>query len=215
MDNMGVSRILKVGSSKPHLQKVAVDIFRLCFALGISLDSQWLPREENVRADLLSRFIDRDDWSLNPAVFRFLDARWGPHSVDRFSSHFNSQVARFNSKYFSPGCSAVDALAQDWGSDNNWLCPPVYLIIASVKHLCCHKGVGTLVIPEWPSAAFWPFLHSSPSRFASFVKEFVVLPRLPDLLIEGPGQRVTYRRRPSLFVGCPSFNMLALRIDFR
>ena len=145
---MGVSRILKVSSSKPHLQKVAVDIFGLCFALGISLDSQWLPREENVRADLLSRFIDRDDWSLNPAVFRFLDP------VDCFSSHFNSQVARFNSKYFSTGCSAVDALAQDWGSHNNWLCPPVYLIIVSVKHLCCHKGVGTLVIPEWPPAAF-------------------------------------------------------------
>jgi len=102
VDNLGVSRILKVGSSKPHLHKVAVDIFRLCFSLGISLDSQWLPRQENVRADLLSRFIDRDDWSLNPAVLRFLDARWGAHSVDRFSCHFNSQVARFNSKYFSP-----------------------------------------------------------------------------------------------------------------
>ena len=75
VDNMGVFRILKVGSFKPHLQKVAVDIFRLCFALVISLDSQWLPREENVRADLLSRVIDRDDWSLNPAVFRFLHAR--------------------------------------------------------------------------------------------------------------------------------------------
>jgi len=40
VDNMGVSRILKVSSSKPHLQKVAVDISRLCFAWGISLDSQ-------------------------------------------------------------------------------------------------------------------------------------------------------------------------------
>ena len=145
-----------------HLQKVAVDIFRLCFALGISLDSQWLPREENVRADLLSRFIDRDDWSLNPAVFRFLDARWGPHSVDCFSSHFNSQVARFNSKYFSPGCSAVDALAQDWGSDNNWLCPPVYLIIASVKHLCFHKGIGTLVISRMAIRSFLAF----PAQFS-------------------------------------------------
>ena len=121
--------------------------------------------------------------------------------MDHFSSHFNSQVARFNSKYFSPGCSAVDALAQDWGSDNNWLCPPMYLMVASVKHLCCHMGVGTLVIPEWPSAAFWPFLHSSPSQFASFVKEFVVLRRLPDLLIGGPGQRATYHRGlPCLWV---------------
>ena len=60
---------------------------------------------------------------------------------------------------------------------------------------------------------FLALLHSSPSRFKSFVKEFVVPPRLADLLIEGPGQMVAYRRNPSLFVGCPSFKMLALRID--
>ena len=60
---------------------------------------------------------------------------------------------------------------------------------------------------------FLALLHSSPSRFKSFVKEFVVLPRLADLLIEGPGQMVAYSRNPSVFVGCPSFKMLALRID--
>ena len=60
---------------------------------------------------------------------------------------------------------------------------------------------------------FLALLHSSPSRCKSFVKEFVVLPRLADLLIEGPGQMVAYRRNPSVFVGCPSFKMLALRID--
>ena len=135
--------------------------------------------------------------------------------MDRFSSYFNSQVVRFNSKYFSPDCTAVDALAQDWSSDNNWLCPPAHLIVAAVKHLRYHKGVGTLIIPEWPSASFWPFLHFSPSRFLAFVKEFVVLPRLADLLIEGPGQREAYRKRPSVFVACPSFNVLALRLDFR
>lgn len=37
---------------------------------------------------------------------------------------------RFNSKYISPGCSAVDALAQDRSADNNWLCPPVHLIVS-------------------------------------------------------------------------------------
>ena len=147
-------------------------------------------------------------------VFQSLNARWGPHSVDRFSSYFNSQVVRFNSNYFSPGCAAVDALAQDWSSDNNWLCPPAHSIVAGVKHLRYRKGVGTLSILEWPSASFWPFLHFSSSRIHAFVKEFVVLPRLADLLIEGPGQREAYRKKPSVFVGCPSFNMLALRLDF-
>ena len=148
-------------------------------------------------------------------VFQSLDAKWGPHSVDRFSSYFNSQVVIFNSKYFSPGCTAVDAPAQDWSSDNNWLCSPAHLIVAAVKHLRYHKGVGTLIIPKWPSASFWSFLHFSLSRFHTFVKEFVVLPRIADLLIEGPGQREAYRKKRSVFVGCPSFNMLALRLDLR
>ncbi|CAH3103488.1 unnamed protein product [Porites lobata] len=47
VDNMGASRILMVGSSKLHLQQIAVDIFSICLSFGISLDSQWLPREEN------------------------------------------------------------------------------------------------------------------------------------------------------------------------
>ena len=75
IDNMGASCILMVGSSKPHLQQIAVDIFSSCLSFDVSLDSQWLPREENARADLLSWFIDRDDWSLNPVVFQSLDVR--------------------------------------------------------------------------------------------------------------------------------------------
>ena len=54
-----------IGSPKPYLQQVAVDIFELCFLFGISIQSQWLPREENFRAQLPIRFIDKDDWSLS------------------------------------------------------------------------------------------------------------------------------------------------------
>lgn len=101
---------------------------------------------------MVSRFIDKDDWSLNPEVFRSLDARWGPHTVDRFC-YFNSQVVRFNSKYFSSGSSAIDASGAlgalgGWSADNNWLCPPVRLIVSASKHLRYHKGAGTLIVPE-------------------------------------------------------------------
>lgn len=80
---------------------------------------------------------------------------------------------------------------------------------SAVKHLRDHKGVGTLIVSECPSSSFWPFLHSSPSQFASFAKEILVLPRLLDLLTEGPGQRMTYRRKPFVFVGCPSSGVLS------
>ena len=53
-----------------------MDIFNLCLANSIVLEAQWIPRSLNERADLLSRFIDKDDWSINPSVFRLVDAKW-------------------------------------------------------------------------------------------------------------------------------------------
>ena len=214
-DNQGAARIVSVGSSKVHLQSVAMSIFDFCLSNGITLEAQWIPRSQNERAGLLSRFIDKDDWCVNPSVFRLLDAKWGPHTFDRFATYYNAQLPRFNSKFASPGCSGVDALAQDWSSENNWICPPVSLIVDSDRHLMSCSGRGTLIIPEWPSAYFWPFLRDGSSRFSSFVTEVFVLPAVGDLLLEGPGQKQIYKSGPSVFRGCPKFRMLALRLDFR
>ena len=214
-DNQAAARIVAIGSSKSHLQALAMDIFNLCLAKSIVLEAQWIPRSLNERADLLSRFIDKDDWSINPSVFRLVDAKWGPHTIDRFSSYYNAQLPRFNSKFASPGCSGVDALAQDWRHENNWVCPPVGAIVPSVRALSSCSGYGTLIVPQWPSAYFWPFLHDNASQFKSFVKEVFELPCIEDLLLEGPGQKQIYKARPSVFSGCPKFKMLALRIDFR
>ena len=62
-DNENASRIVSVGSPKQHLQCLALDIFQLCLVDDIQIDAQWIPRDANVRADLLSRFVDKDDWS--------------------------------------------------------------------------------------------------------------------------------------------------------
>ena len=109
----------------------------------------------------------------------------------------------------------MDALAQDWRAENNWSCPPVHVIIDSVRHLKTCSRRGTLIIPEWPSASFWPFSRERSSQFKSFVVDVFVLPAISDLLLEGPGQKQIYPSRPSVFRGCPKFRMLALRLDFR
>ncbi|XP_068715338.1 uncharacterized protein [Montipora foliosa] len=213
-DSQCAARVITVGSTKPHLQSLAMDVFQLCFRQGITLEAQWIPRSLNDRADVLSRFIDPDDWSVHPSVFHMLDARFGPHTVDRFSSHYNFQLPLFNTKYASPGSCGVDALILDWSGHNNWLCPPANLIVKCVRHLESCRGTGTLIISEWPSAFFWPFLHADSSSFKPFVKEVVPLPRIKDLLLEGPGQAILYKRRQSVFVGCPAFRILALRLEF-
>ena len=54
-DNQGACRILSVGSRKPHLQKIAIDIFKISVEHNFILNAQWI---ENRKADLLSKFID-------------------------------------------------------------------------------------------------------------------------------------------------------------
>ena len=39
------------------------------------------------------------------------------------------------------------------------LCPPVYLIPRVIGHARKCRAVGMLVVPEWPSAPFWPILY--------------------------------------------------------
>ena len=139
-DSENAWKIISIGSSKPHLQNIAIDIFNLCLQNDFEIEAQWLPREQNQIADQLSRFVDKDDWSINHEVFKAINLLWGPHMVDRFAS-----------KFTVPHSEAVYALAQDWRGENNWLCPPTHLILKTIRHLHACRASETLIIPQWPS----------------------------------------------------------------
>ena len=83
---------------------------------------------------------------LECSLVQFVDSSWGRHTVDHFASFYNAQMPRF----------IVEAFTQDWSRDNNWLCPPVSLIVRAVRHLITCEGLGSLIIPKWPSSYFWP-----------------------------------------------------------
>ena len=63
-DNKNVCNILQVGSKKPYLQKVALNVNSLCRQNCINLVPKWVPRAQNFEADFLSRCSDSDDWSV-------------------------------------------------------------------------------------------------------------------------------------------------------
>ena len=124
------TRIIATGSKKPDLQAKALAIFSTSVANNLRIEPEWIPREENELADYLSRIMDYDDWSLDGAIFQQLDRKcWKiAPSIDRFASHYNTQLPHFNSKFWNPGTEGVDAFTCDWSKDINWLCPPVFLI---------------------------------------------------------------------------------------
>ena len=162
-DNQYVARILLVGSRNPMLQKEALNIFNTFIAYQVRIKSEWIPREVNQQADFISRITDYDDWSLHPVMFQKLDSMWGAHTVDRFASFFNVQLPRFNSRFWNPGSEAVDAFTCNWQGENNWWCPLVYLVPQVLWHAQATKAAGTLVVPKWPSPAFWPILFPGDS----------------------------------------------------
>jgi hypothetical protein len=149
----------------------------------IILLCEWIPRAQNTTVDKISRIVDLDDWQLSPKLFQILDKKWGPHTIDRFASPYNTQLPRFNSRFYSPGSEAVDAFTLNWHNENNWLCPPVNQIVKVIAHLSDCKSVGTLIVPFWPSAPFWPVLVPQPGTYMTGVVDSVTLPLLPDTFL--------------------------------
>ena len=136
-----------------------------------------------------------------------MDDVWGPHEVDCFACHYNRKLPLFNSKFFQPGTSGVNAFSQDWAFANNWLCPPAYLTVRVVNHLKICKAVGTLIVPLWRSAHFWPIICADGAHFCNFVHNWCILPHIPNLFIRGKAKNCIFGN------GQLNFIMLALRID--
>ena len=172
---MNTSRIIEVGSTKPHLQQLALDIFSLSVEFDISLQACWISREENTIADSISKYNDSDDWSIDNETFHYIQNYFGEFTVDRFADNLNTKLSNFNSKYHCPNSSEVNAFTCDWGHDFNWLCPPIKLIGETLKHMqLCHAR-GVLLLPEWESSYYWPLITPDGNVFYDFVKGCLVL----------------------------------------
>ena len=170
VDNYATTFIVRKGSSKQHLQDIAIKLHEICMDNSILLNIQWIPREFNCTADLLSKYIDIDNWEITDKVFDTLNDIWGPFTLDRFANSRNAKVVRFNSRFFELGSLGVDAFQFDWRGENNYIVPPVSLISRVINKCVQDRAQGTLLIPLWKSADFWPLLKNG-ADWAGFVLE--------------------------------------------
>ena len=145
---------------KEDLQCLALRIFSMCLLSCMALEVEWIPRSANDRADVLSRIVEYGDWRIKRDYFLSAQKKWGPHSVDGFANHKNTQLPRFNSRFSCPGTEAVDAFSVSWAGENNWLVPPTFLIPKVLKQIVALGGRATLVVPARPSAPFWPLIFT-------------------------------------------------------
>ena len=207
-DNFGASRAIIKGSSVPALQDMAEKVYDLCQARRVTLKVQWVPRESIQYADHLSKLIDHDDWRTTPRLFNLLNERWGPYTVDRFADSSNTKLLRFNSKFLCPNTEQVDAFSSAWTGENNYLVPPVSMIPRVLTHMEGCGATGTLVVPFWPSAAYFPLIMSTEATFKPFVKDSWIFGWEEGLITQGENKKA--------FIGSDQFksDILAAVLQF-
>ena len=167
---------------------------------------EWVSRDQNEAADALSCFNNPADYQLDPSVFRAIDQLWSPHTYDWFASMITTQLPRFSSKYMNPECDSTDAFTVCWVGENNWLFPQPYLVPRVIHHMRANEEHGTLIIPYWLSAPWWPLLVTRQGIWDWFVR---------DCLNISPydGNFITGSLSSNIFtVGVPPFELWALHV---
>ena len=123
-DNKNVCSIMYKGSNIEMLQSAAIQISEQIRKNNIHINMKWIPRKYNSQADYLSKQFDSDDWSINSRVFLELNRKYGPFTMDRFATDYNTKCTRFNSRWWCPGTTNINALSHSWAHETNWIVPP-------------------------------------------------------------------------------------------
>ena len=200
-DNWATTVIHRVGSMRPRLQELALEMAELCRAHGISIEWIWKSREsEEVRmADFLSKDYDFSDFYLSSVDFQRLKDEFGPFSCNFFASGFTYRMQPFMSRYQCEGSSGVDAFTAVW-SGNGFFHPPVSKIVETVRYAKVQGAKGVLVTPYWQGSAFWAFLEKEEGVVER--RRFRPLLRAPRFF------------RNKTFVGKPKFHFVVFTMDF-
>ena len=156
-DNMTIVHVLTNRTTRSHeLMHLLRRVHYLIDSLGVSLTVRYIASKENSQADALSRGSPHDELALRPDAFRRLERRFGPHTVDRYASAANAQLARFNTLLPEAGGEAALALSQRWDGENSYVFPPPSELPRIAQLLYESPGASaTLVVPYWPAQAWF------------------------------------------------------------
>ena len=133
--------------------------------IGCILRLSWLPRALLHQADLLSKRIDRHDFSLSEAARAKLQQHVSLDLyVDRFASETNTMCPSFNSWLPCAAAAAVDGLLQNWSTAANYCPPPFPLIPLVLDKIEADNALALVIVPVWPNQMWWQRLQTSMSH---------------------------------------------------
>jgi hypothetical protein len=131
------------------LRPVLRRILEWCFRNNVILQAEHIPGVENFKADMYSRFIDKDDWKLHREVVQDVFATLGTVDIDRMTSSWSAVVFSYNALYWDVEALVVDCFSQNWKSVRNWVFSPFGLVGKALTHLKFCQAWAIMVVPVW------------------------------------------------------------------
>jgi hypothetical protein len=146
-----------------------LDIINTAAEAGFDVVFRWVPREQLVDADALSKFNDRHNLSLTEEAMSIVRARLeeaglGLWDVDRFAAAHKNKSPRFNSLFATEGAEAVDAFAQSWTDGVSFALHNFNQIGRVLDHVERDDAEAVIIVPEWTRRPFWRRIESGAWR---------------------------------------------------
>lgn len=156
-DNIStIAFINHMGGASKELDSMARLIHQQALDMNAKIIASYVSGTRNWRADQLSRLNSTYEWKLHPNLFQLIDRYWGPHDIDRFASMMTTQLTHYNSLYWDPYTSGVNALAQkDWKSFNNFVNAPFSLLPQVLDLIEDQEATATVIAPLWESQVWF------------------------------------------------------------
>jgi hypothetical protein len=174
-------------------------IFKILRKIDIRLLVGHIPGKDNGDVDALSRLEVTGDYALKENLFRLGLQMLGKHpTVDLFAHNANRKLPRFVAMEGPLGAGAVafNAFSLDWGTECVYLFPPVQLIARVLQKINEDGAQAVLVVPQWPSQAWW-------NLFREFQESAVLLGPSDQVLEPGPAMTqssVTLKLPPGMII---------------
>jgi hypothetical protein len=144
----------------------------------------------NVVADRASRqFAKETEWMLDKQAFSKIRQVFPDINldIDLFASRQNSQLQTFVSWKPDPDAFAIDAFTMNWGTYSLYAFPPFSIINRVLQKMTQDRAEGILVVPDWPTQAWYPTVQRMLVR-----PPLVIRARKTLLQIQGLNDRSTH-----------------------
>ena len=149
------------GTRSRTLNALAARFWKWCIAYRIVPVASYVPGQDNVIADFLSRGMClQSEWTLEQTVVDCLISKWHPLEVDLFATSLNFRLPKYCSRARDPQAWALDAFSITWTPFKGYAFPPISLIPQVLQKVQEDRAWIVLIAPNWPRRPWFPLLLS-------------------------------------------------------